>query len=255
MDCCVITPTRNRHTFLPKLYTFFCAQTYPLKRWYIVDSSPTPSSFLTTLSHDDQRVVYIHREAPLSIGEKRNLLVSLCPKNSIIVHWDDDDYYAPNYLDTVTKGLQTADFVKLRSWYCYSYPHDFWGYFEGHAALSSSFTLHGQNPLEWTDAFYADLSMAWGYGFSYAYYRYVWEAHAFDDINFGEDHEFVLKQLLNSQFTLQALDDETGLALHCLHAGNTSQTFPQYRLPTRLVPMHFQQLIYQNDTSLAAMTA
>jgi glycosyltransferase involved in cell wall biosynthesis len=99
----VLTPTRSstqhRHGLLYESYTH---QTYPLKELIVMDDSPTPSPFFSSLS--DETVRYIHVKEPTALGAKRNSLASAAA-GTVLAHFDDDDYYSPAYLDTMVSTL------------------------------------------------------------------------------------------------------------------------------------------------------
>lgn len=61
---------------------------YPNIEVIIIDDSPTPNSDVAV----DYWIHYYHIRERLSIGKKRNMAVEKS-KGSIIVHWDDDDYF------------------------------------------------------------------------------------------------------------------------------------------------------------------
>ena len=65
----------------------------------------------------------------MSLGAKRNLLVQQA-RGEMIVHFDDDDYYAPRYLETLIGTLiaQGGDFANLSSWYLFDVRHDLFGF-------------------------------------------------------------------------------------------------------------------------------
>ena len=67
----------------------------------------------------------------ISIGEKRNILIEKA-KGEIIVQFDDDDYYAPNYVSSMVSALTHlgADLINLRGWFLYDVRSDFFGYWD-----------------------------------------------------------------------------------------------------------------------------
>lgn len=233
MRISAITPTYQREPFLRALYDYFKAQTHLDKEWLIWDDSPEPSAFFSLL--DDPEVRYFHSPIRQPIGEKRNRLIEQAT-GECIAHFDDDDYYAPAYLATMLSQLEHLDFVKLSAWYVYAQEQDFWGYFDPeHPAVKHYHLKSGQSPSR-MDGSLVDVSMLWGYGFSYAYHKCVWEAFPFQHLNFGEDHTLVLEHLLSSQFKIGYFRDLVGLVLHILHRNNTSESFPQYQLTLGSVP-------------------
>ncbi|HEY0408510.1 MAG TPA: glycosyltransferase [Pyrinomonadaceae bacterium] len=89
-----IMPTYNRQPFLPIALSNFMAQDYPNKELIIVDDSDTPVDHLVN-GLPGVRYIYLGRRE--SIGAKRNLACQMA-QGSIIAHWDDDDWYAPERL-------------------------------------------------------------------------------------------------------------------------------------------------------------
>ncbi|HSJ09035.1 MAG TPA: glycosyltransferase family A protein, partial [Longimicrobiales bacterium] len=109
----MITPTHGREHRLRRIYDVFRAQTHADREWLILDDSAEPSAFFTALR--DEQVRYRHLPERMSIGAKRNVLVGLAAGPGI-VHFDDDDWYAPHYLETMAHRLEDHDFVKLGAW-------------------------------------------------------------------------------------------------------------------------------------------
>lgn len=229
----VVTPTRNREPMLMRAYDHFCAQTLPDIEWLIFDDSEHPSAFFTSLA--DPRVTYVHQTERISIGEKRNKLISIA-QGELIAHFDDDDYYAPNYLETMAAHLEHHDFVKLSAWYVYSEPHDMWGYCDPGRPAPISYHIKPTGEVTELEAFIPDITMFWGYGFSYVYRRAVWQAFPFEPLSFGEDHTLVVSKLLSSKFRLHHFADMEGIVVHVLHSRNSSDAFPQRRLAPHELP-------------------
>jgi glycosyltransferase involved in cell wall biosynthesis len=251
MTVSVITPTFQRQGYLAHLVRFFSAQTYPHKELLIWDDSPEPcGEALQAQIQALQNVRYIHWPERLSVGAKRNKLIAEA-RGEIIVHFDDDDYYAPSYLQTMVDYLAHADFVTLSAWYAYRVSDAFFGYWDTATPFKHHFKLAANDAVSIVDGDlmrqpdYIDANV-WGFGFSYAYKKAVSQQAPFSDINFGEDYDFVNK-LRQHPFTLQTAPDTTGLVLHLLHMTNLSCIFPQYRLPSTLLPAVFGSGISQCD--------
>ena len=62
---------------------------------------------------------YTHVTERLTIGEKRNRLIA-ASSGQVIVHFDDDDYYAPCYVEWMLRQLGDHDLVKLVGWFAYA---------------------------------------------------------------------------------------------------------------------------------------
>src|SRR5689334_12059527 len=90
----IITPTYNRRSFLKNTLTYFRHQNYQDIEWLILDDSSQETPAFSDLP--DRNIFYERIGRKLSIGEKRNLLIDNA-KGEIIVQFDDDDYYCPDY--------------------------------------------------------------------------------------------------------------------------------------------------------------
>lgn len=109
----ILTPTYERHTFIPYLARMIAAQTIPLHQleWVVVDDSEQSMSDYFAhcpLEHQLHRLTYIHLPHKVPVGCKRNLVKTLA-SGSYNVHMDDDDYYAPNYIETVMRMFQSTN--------------------------------------------------------------------------------------------------------------------------------------------------
>lgn len=109
----VVTPTYNRHKFLPWLVRMFNQQTYPQDRMELIILDDSPSEFgdiniLTSSSKTQNNIRYIHHKGEkMSIGAKRNKLNELA-KGDIIVCMDDDDYYPPCRVEHCVLSLERS---------------------------------------------------------------------------------------------------------------------------------------------------
>jgi glycosyltransferase involved in cell wall biosynthesis len=249
----VITPTRNRQAFLPGLVRVFRAQSHPDKELLILDDSPTPCAELGEIIAGDGAIRYVHTAQSLTIGEKRNRLIDLS-RGEHIVQFDDDDYYAPNYLAFMAAQLERVDFFKLNAWYLLRVEDDFFGYWDTRMTLEYHYVVSPGEPAQITNAPFlrdpAFLDNAWGFGFSYAFRKSLTSKVRFDHRNWGEDYDFFLR-LRAAGFRVDAVPDATGLALHIIHRGNTSRAFPQYRLPSH----HLKQIFGEGPGDAGLMTA
>ena len=228
----IITPTHGRERFLRLAHESIVAQTYANLEWLILDDSATPSAYMRTLS--DPRVRYWHSTERMKIGRKRNALAAAAT-GRIIVHFDDDDYYRPDYVERMTARLARGhDFVKLSGWYLYSVAYRAGAYWDLNRKVGRHYIWDPPRPPQtrrFAAAAGAELAdNHLGYGFSYVYRREVWEAQPFpDDANWGEDAPFALAAA--KSFRLSHFRDVRGICVHLLHGGNTSRCFPQYRVP------------------------
>jgi len=180
----------------------------------------------------------------ISVGEKRNILVEQA-RGEIIVQFDDDDYYAPNYVSSMVSALTdlNADLINLRGWFMYDVRSNFFGYWD---------LMQKEGPHYRCDREGVALTMLspennldfennqLGFGFSYAFKRKVWEEIKFPTIDWNEDGEFSLK--VRSKFTVDGIHDTQGICLHFLHNNSTSCCFPQHHLQRFLLHKLFPDL-------------
>jgi hypothetical protein len=89
-----IMPTYNRRRFLSFTLRQFQAQDYPHKELVIVDDGSDP---VGDLVENVPGVHYLRLSTRAPIGAKRNLACRHA-RGTIIAHWDDDDWYAPDRL-------------------------------------------------------------------------------------------------------------------------------------------------------------
>ncbi len=235
MKISVVTPTFGREGHLEPLLRLFRAQTHPDKELLVYDDSPAPSRALSECR--DPQVRYVHDPRRESLGAKRNRLVREA-KGEILMHFDDDDYYAPDYLARTVEAMGAADAFTWSSWFAYDVRGGGLYYWDTGSTESFHFRLDGrQEPRpvlmrtvgvgdpEWT------ARQALGYGFTYAYRKRLAEAVPFDALlHHGEDYDF-LKRAKEAGGSVVAAPDRAGGVLHLLHGGNLSSSFPNYRLP------------------------
>lgn len=239
MKVSIVTPTYNRSAFLPRLYRLFAAQTHADCELVILDDSPQPTGFFDRLT--DERVRYVHRPERLPLGIKRNILGELAT-GEVILHFDDDNYYSPTYIETMLNVLGDGDFASLSGWYLYSVIHRIFAYWDlsevapYHYRVDSGQSIaivdNSARPLEETRSW--GLRNLMGWGLSFAYRRQVWRRHPFDQIQHGEDSAFVTK-LAMAGCSLRRRPDHAGEVLVIRHACDISVVFPQYILPEHLL--------------------
>jgi len=260
----VVTPTRGKtQKWLPQLYRCFLGQTYVFKELIVVDSSKRPSKAFQALIAEDARVYYLHTTKNMSLGSKRNMLTGLA-NGTILAHFDDDDWYAPTYLETMVDALEDneAQLVKLSGWFVFSCKLRFFGYFDpaettifgevsdaAHGGLKYSLFL---DPREkqvqtWVMGPSSDYDKKlqdetrFGFGFSYVYRKTLATRFEFSgDKTFGEDLHFVTR-VLQAGVRVHHFADDRGLCLHIQGHWNTARIPTQYKIPAFLVRQIFGQ--------------
>ena len=235
----VITPTFNRPGFLNLCARCFFSQTYRNIEWLILDDSEYENEIFNNLQTEN--ISYQHSKTKLTIGEKRNRLISKSTGN-IIINFDDDDYYSPTYIENVVSYMteNDGDFLNLRSFFLYAVSTKKFAYWD----LMLKEGLHYQMSPDSITAFnftpenndlLNDNHLGYG-GFS-TFRKKVWIANPYQDINWGEDQAFANNA--KEQFKLLGMMDKDGIVLHFIHPQNTSTSLPQYLIPIELMPKFF----------------
>ncbi|MFM0324152.1 glycosyltransferase family 2 protein [Caballeronia glebae] len=237
----IITPTANRHAFLPALARCVMRQTVSWE-WLVHDDSPEPSHFMQALSAADSRVRYFHDGAKrLSIGAKRNASIRETSA-PIIAHFDDDDYYAPHYLADMHRLMceQKASLVKLSEFYVYSPAAAFFGYMDLNAKTGTHFALTGPRVevIEFHEKMQIGADFIMFYGFSYVYDKNLALAQPFEDVSLYEDEHFIRKVIASDNKVI-AVDDRGASCLHLVHPASTSRCFSRYMMPGFLIQRLF----------------
>lgn len=187
-----IMPTANRQKFLPLALTYFLNQDYANAELVIIDDGKEPAY---SLIPDHPRIRYYFSDPIGTIGIKRN---NACEnaKGEIIVHWDDDDWYAPDWISRQVEALlkTDADITGLNRVMFYS------------PSVEKRWVFEDNN-----------LEKPWLCGATMAYRKSFWQQHRFPDLQVGEDYDFVW----NSGGKTFAIDYFSGF-VSILHAHNTS---------------------------------
>jgi glycosyltransferase involved in cell wall biosynthesis len=237
----IITPTFNRHALLQAQHVHLLAQSVQDFEWLILDDGPESSAYFAGLS--DPRIRYHHLAGPkMKVSAKRNWL---CERAAapVIAQFDDDDYYAPDYLAVMLNrlGESGADITKLSAWFVYSAQLKRLGWWDTANTLGLHFTF-GPEPV--LNAFFnkeAPDTMKnnyAGYGFSYVFKKSMWETAPFPHVEYASDYGFV-SAALGKGCRLDHFSDTQGLCLHILRTDNMSKSFPQYLLPDFMLEMLF----------------
>ena len=100
----VLTPTHNRHRYIPILLNQFQEQDFQGTIELVIHDS---TSKYYPLPLSDPRVTYVHDPTLTNIGAKRNRL-NLISKGRILVCMDDDDIYYPGYVSECVRALRES---------------------------------------------------------------------------------------------------------------------------------------------------
>jgi glycosyltransferase involved in cell wall biosynthesis len=163
-----IMPTANRDIFIPDAIHHFLKQDYANKELIIVDDGINSIEQIIP-QHNSIKYFRLSNNIKRTTGEKRNLA---CEKTNgeIIVHLDDDDWYAANWITESVKSLQENDasICGLAELYFHSI---------------------GLNKC-WKYT-YPSTDKPWVAGATMCYKKDLWRKNPFKNMLVGEDNNFV----------------------------------------------------------------
>ena len=195
-----IMPTANRQKYIPFAVDYFLNQDYPDRELVIIDDG---RESILSLLPDDPKISYFFT-APLgTIGTKRNYACEKA-RGDIIVHWDDDEWYATDWISKQVKSLLSsgADITGIEFVNYYSPITDiFW--------IGSA--LNRNNPSR---------PHQWLNGPTIAYWKKFWKQYPFKDLQVGEDDAFV-----NNPAAKNHAHDYIDGFVKILHPGNTTTKY------------------------------
>lgn len=165
-----IMPTANREKYIPFAITYFLQQNYPNKELVIIDDSQRP---IEKLIPPHPAIKYYFVDKAESIGLKRNYA---CEKanGEIIVHWDDDDWHAEDWLSAevhylISSGADLCGIQHVR--YYYTIRNKLFNVLRQYQGIP--------NPMNWV------------HGATLAYWKKSWKKHPFKNLKAGEDDDFI----------------------------------------------------------------
>lgn len=188
-----IMPTYNRRQFVPHAICYFLRQSYESKELIVIDDG---TDIVKDLIPEHPAIRYIYLEKKITLGAKLNLACQYA-KGDIIVHWDDDDWYASRRISYQVEALQ-----------------------------NTGKELCGINDLLYYDlsrkkAFqyvYPSNLQTWLLGSSLCYKKELWQSHPFAAIDVGMDGLFAWATLPDK---IKVLPDSS-IAVHMIHDNNVS---------------------------------
>ncbi len=202
-----IMPTADRRMFVPQAVRCFLRQDYPNTELLILDDGVDPVDDCIPSS---ERVRYVRLGRKLSVGAKRNLACERAG-GSLIIHWDDDDWYPTWRVSAQVKAL-SEDGADI-------------------CGTSQLLYYEAATGRAWRYAYGGGRS-PWVAGNTLAYRRSFWERHRFPEVRVGEDTRFVWGARSARVRDLV----EPSLCVATVHAANTSpkSTDGCYWLPHRV---------------------
>ena len=220
----MVSPTmERRHKYHETLYNCFDAQTWTNKQLIVIDSGFKPSPFFASL--EDERVIYIHREGEDTagtLGEKRNAAIERAD-GEVIAHFDDDDIYAPIYLEHMVGLLRKSghDVCKLKAWYTVDVETGRVGHFDGAKELPGA-----------ADSMRRE--MVYSYGFSILHTKQCWRKSPYPEVNWAEDQGFLTLLKLKG-YKIAFYRDLTGICIHIQHGHNASRSVANTVVPGQFI--------------------
>lgn len=165
-----IMPTANREKYIPHAIKYFLEQDYLNKELVIIDDGERPIEHLVPKKPN---ILYFYIPPVGSIGLKRNYACQQA-HGDIIIHWDDDDWHAKDWISAEVHFLLTsgADIVGMQHIHYYSA-------IDNRSRTVIRMYSDGPNPMDWV------------HGATLAYWRSFWKMHPFKDLQRGEDDEFI----------------------------------------------------------------
>lgn len=202
-------PTFDRPELANRAVRHFLRQSYPNRQLIVVDDGVRP---LAPHLPADERIRYLRLERRMPLGAKRNYACANTAAE-IIVHWDDDDWMAPGWIDAQVHALTTtgADATGLSQVYFYApVERRAWRYV---------YPTHGK---------------PWVHGATLCYTRSFWARNPFPPVTVGEDLRF----LWNGSSQRIVPHEQSELFVAYVHAGNTS--------PKRFISSRWQALAVEH---------
>ena len=188
-----IMPTADRRQFVPAAIASFLAQGRDDSELLILDDGNDP---VADLVPPDRRIRYFREMPRRALGAKRNRLCELA-RGDVIVHWDDDDWHAPDRLDRQLAALEAsgADICGCDRVHFLADDHSAaWEYVYG-----------GNKP--------------WLAGGTLCYRRSAWQQRPFSAVRSGEDTLWIFAA---PRDRLHIMTDNSFYVAR-VHAGNTSR--------------------------------
>ncbi|MBN9509429.1 MAG: glycosyltransferase [Alphaproteobacteria bacterium] len=161
-----IMPTANRRRFLPTAIGLFLAQDYPNKELIILDDGDDAVGDLIPCAPG---LRYIRAPVRQTLGAKRNAACAAA-RGEIILHWDDDDWYAPQRI-----AYQVAAMLDDGADLC---------------GIDRVLFMDPRAREAW-EYVYPPATAPWVCGATLGYRRQVWRANPFPEVTVGEDTRFV----------------------------------------------------------------
>jgi glycosyltransferase involved in cell wall biosynthesis len=158
-----ILATGNRNRFFPQALRCFQAQTWKHRELVVVDDGERS---VAPLCRGIENVKHIRLDRRTRLGTKLNIGIESA-SGSLIQKLDDDDYYAPAFLETGARRLLSSRSKQAVA-----------GWSSFLIMMAGSTTLYSSGP-------------GWMAGGTLSFRRAVWDKTPFRDVSKNEDHYFL----------------------------------------------------------------
>jgi glycosyltransferase involved in cell wall biosynthesis len=216
-----IMPTKNRKQFVVQAIQHFLKQSYDKKELIIVDDGNDPVDKL--IPSNINNIKYLKLNSHHSIGNKRNIANELA-SGDIIIHWDDDDWMAKDWIATQVHALLSSK-----------------GDITG---ITNVYYFDPEKRLAWLYS-YPQSERNWVLGGSLCYWKKFWTNNQFKHQTIGEDAEFLWTKNTKKIIPHQEYSGYIGF----VHGDNTSPKDTSSHYWTKVDPQHIQTLM-SNDESI-----
>lgn len=220
-----IMPTCNRRRFVPMAIELFKRQDYEPRELVIVDDG---SDSIADLVPDDNRIRYVRLDRKTGIGIKRNVAVEHA-RGEIIIHWDDDDWYASDRItyqvdqllssgaDIIGMGESPVVMLQTGEVWQYLYPD------QPDSPAGNPFIMGG----------------------TFCYWRTMWERLPFAPIDHGEDARMLMKVPAGRLNRIENL----GRYVYMRHGRNSWIVTPseEKRIWSRLPDVTLEKIVGNSD--------
>jgi hypothetical protein len=188
-----IMPTYNRPEFINHAVHQFLEQNYPNKELIIIDDS---DNSIKSLIPNNSQIKYVYLDEKLDLGSKRNMACKMS-KGQFIIHLDDDDFYAQNWIEKQLSFLLNHELEVT--------------------GLNTPLFYDKTTSNIWQYT-YPITNKPWVYGATLCYTKKIWESNPFPAMNCGEDNAFVWAQCVQKILPNNAIEAYLGQ----IHYKNTS---------------------------------
>lgn len=231
----IITGTWNREAFLPAILDCVRWQTYDNIEWLVLDDSDEPSETLQNCGYD--KLTYIYSKDRVTLGEKRNRMIAQAT-GEIIVNFDDDDFYGPNYVANRVQALLASgqQLSLMAGFFAYQMHSGHFGYYRTRVKQGPAYHFHKQG-VKMVDLGQLHIPLIHlCFGWAFVYRKSLWDLVKFQDITMFEDRQFTQAALQHTG--VHYYESRSVDAVHGIHNLSSSNCFPQFIIPPFMMSLN-----------------